>query len=214
MKYKIKNWASHQHYKDRCPPWIKLHHSMLTSEMWVMGSDATRSLAVACMLLAARNESLNGEFNGDPEYVKRFAYLNSKPDFNQLIQYDFIELVQDASNVLAKCDTEKSREETETEKSREDRAFALPDWIDKAQWDLWMKTRKGKKMIADQMQAQVEKLSKWREQGFDHCGALANAAANGYTGLFLPDQGKQPTRKTPPPENFSQRNYGTGVQDL
>ena len=113
MKYRIKNWSAHQHYKDRCPPWIKLHHAMLTSEMWVMGTDATRALAVACMLLAARNESLNGEFNGDPEYVKRFAYLNSKPDFNQLIQYDFIELVQDASVALAECNTEKRREEEE-----------------------------------------------------------------------------------------------------
>ena len=91
-------------------------------------------------------------------------------------------------------------------------AFALPDWIDKTQWDLWMKTRKGKKMIAEQMQAQVDKLCKWRDSGLDHCGALANAAANGYTGLFLPDSGK--SRKTPAPENFSLRDYGQGVQDL
>jgi uncharacterized protein YdaU (DUF1376 family) len=91
-------------------------------------------------------------------------------------------------------------------------AFALPDWVDKTQWDLWMKTRKGKKMIPAQMQAQVAKLGKWRDEGLDYCGALANAAANGYTGLFLPDNGKP--RKTPPPENFSQRDYGTGVQDL
>lgn len=111
MRYRIKNWSDYQHYKDRCPPWIKLHHALLTSEVWVMGTDATRTLAVASMLLASRNDDNDGTFNGDPEYIKRFAYLNTKPDFKQLIEYNFIELVQDASNALAICNTEKSREE-------------------------------------------------------------------------------------------------------
>jgi hypothetical protein len=113
MKYRIKNWADYQHYKDRCPPWIKLHHALLTSEVWVMGTDATRVLAVASMLLASRNNDNDGTFNGDPEYIKRFGYLNSKPDFKQLIEFNFIELVQDASTVLDKCNTEQSRAETE-----------------------------------------------------------------------------------------------------
>ena len=111
MRYRIKNWSDYQHYKDRCPPWIKLHHALLTSEVWVMGTDATRALAVASMLLASRNDDNDGTFNGDPEYIKRFAYLNSKPDFKQLIEYNFIELVQDASTALAECNTEQSREE-------------------------------------------------------------------------------------------------------
>jgi predicted small lipoprotein YifL len=75
-------------------------------------------------------------------------------------------------------------------------AFVLPDWIDKTQWDLWMKTRKGKKMIPEQMQKQVEKLKGWRDEGKDHCGALANSALNGWTGLFLPDSAKNGTRLT------------------
>lgn len=115
IRYRFANWGEYQHYKDRCPPWIKLHHSLITSEVWVMGNDASRALAVACMLLASRDIANDGSFNGDPEYIKRFAYLNSKPDFEHLIKHGFIELVQDASSTLAKCNTEKSREETETE---------------------------------------------------------------------------------------------------
>jgi uncharacterized protein YdaU (DUF1376 family) len=65
-------------------------------------------------------------------------------------------------------------------------AFALPDWIDKTMWDLWMKTRKGKKMIPAQMQAQVNKLEKWRSAGIDYAGALAASAENGWAGLFEP----------------------------
>ena len=189
MEYRIKKWSDHQHYKDRCPPWIKLHHSLLTSEVWVMTSDATRTLAVACMLLASRNEKNDGTFNGDPEYIKRFAYLNSKPDFKPLIDLDFIELLQDASTMLDKCNTEKSRDREEksreeAEKSRS--AFALPDWIDKKMWDLWMQTRKGKKMIPAQMQAQIDKLSRWRDGGVDYAGALSASAEAGWAGLFEP----------------------------
>lgn len=101
-----------------------------------------------------------------------------------------------------------------TNKKEHCNTFVLPDWVDKNQWDLWIKTRKGKKMIPAQMQAQVDKLSKWRSEGMDHCGALANSAANGYTGLFLPDNGKSSQRKAPQPDNFGQRNYGTEITSL
>jgi hypothetical protein len=74
------------------------------------------------MLLASRNNANDGTFNGEPEYVKRFAYLNKTPDFKPLIQYGFIELVHDASNVLAKCNTEESRGEKEESKAEENNA--------------------------------------------------------------------------------------------
>jgi hypothetical protein len=75
--------------------------------------------------------------------------------------------------------------------------FVLPDWIDKTQWDLWIKSRK-KKMIPEQMQAYIDKLAGWRSEGLDHCGALANSALNGYTGLFLPDVKKGNGSAEPP----------------
>lgn len=100
-----------------------------------------------------------------------------------------------AQEVLNECPSPSPSPSPSKSKSKDiGAAFALPDWIDKTQWDLWMKTRKGKKMIVEQMQAQVDKLCKWRDAGLDHCGALANAAANGYTGLFLPDKGKPPSK--------------------
>lgn len=75
-------------------------------------------------------------------------------------------------------------------------AFALPDWIDKTQWDLWLKTRKGKKMTSDQMQANVNKLTKWRDAGMDYCGALADAAAGGWQGLHQPKQSSLANRQS------------------
>ncbi|MFA6271030.1 MAG: hypothetical protein WC657_07550 [Candidatus Paceibacterota bacterium] len=64
-------------------------------------------------------------------------------------------------------------------------AFALPDWIDKSKWDLWLKTRT-KKMIPEQMQAQVDKLTKWRDAGLDYAKALSDAADAGWQGLQEP----------------------------
>lgn len=52
--YSISGWENFQHYKKRNPPWVKLHGSMLTSVAWLKGSDLTRSLMTASILLAAR----------------------------------------------------------------------------------------------------------------------------------------------------------------
>ena len=90
--YKIRNWHEFQHYKDRNPPWIKLHYEVMTSRDWVALDDASRVLAVASMLIASRHE---GTVPNDPDYVKRVAYLNSVPDFRPLLKCGF--LVTDGS---------------------------------------------------------------------------------------------------------------------
>ena len=56
--------------------------------------------------------------------------------------------------------------------------FLLPDWINSEDWNLWLKTRKGKKMISEQMQAQIKKLDRWRSAGLDYGKALNDAAAS------------------------------------
>jgi len=114
MKYKISNWEKFQHYKDRCPPWIKLHFEILMSHDWVMVSDASKLLAVVCMLLASRGE---GTFDGDVDYIKRAANLHNTPCFKELISIGFIKPLADASTkAQAVAIIEKRREETETEK--------------------------------------------------------------------------------------------------
>lgn len=115
MVLRVRNWEEFQHYKDRCPPWIKLHFALLTSEDWVLWDDASRVLAVACMLLASRN---NGEIPANPGYIRRVAYLNCEPNFKPLIDCGFLvydDVLADASNLLAICTTEERREDTEKE---------------------------------------------------------------------------------------------------
>lgn len=95
--------------------------------------------------------------------------------------------------------------------SKKENIFLLPDWINSEHWDLWMKTRKGKKMIHAQMQKQVEKLRKWKDTGQDYSGALETAAENGWSGLYLPEN-KSPQQQKPKKFNASElfQGYGDG----
>lgn len=123
MKYfRIKEWEKYQHYKDRSPPWIKLHRELLTSQTWVMLDDDKKALAVACMLLAAATDN---RIPLDSSYVQRVAYMKSAPDFDALIEVDFIEIIQEKQKTASKplADASKPYSETEesTEKSREEK---------------------------------------------------------------------------------------------
>lgn len=126
--YKIANWDTYQHYKQRNPPppWIKLYTSLLSSEAWVSLDDSGRALMVACMLIGSAR---GGEIPDNPAYIKRVAYLDKMPDFEPLVAFGFLEKVeslapcyQNASIMLAKCYTreEKRREEGEHIESREE----------------------------------------------------------------------------------------------
>lgn len=128
--YRIKNWERFQHYKDRNPPWIKLHRDLLASETWVSVDDASRVLAIACMLLAAATDN---KIPDNPRYVQRVAYLSAPPDFAPLVEVGFLELLKDqevtdaASKKLAAASNEQAKRtasaqeteaEAETEKKR------------------------------------------------------------------------------------------------
>ncbi|PWT80191.1 MAG: hypothetical protein C5B44_05630 [Acidobacteria bacterium] len=118
MRLRIKNWKVYQHYTNRCPPWIKLHFSLLTSRDWITASDSERVLAIACMLVASRDGAGDGSFDADPTYFQRVAYLYSTPDFTPLVSSGFLEPIADASaskrmQANATTETEERREEGE-----------------------------------------------------------------------------------------------------
>jgi hypothetical protein len=129
----IIGWEKFQHYKDRDPPWVKLYRDLLTTESWVLGTDPSRLLQVASILLAARYE------NAIPlrwDLIKKVAHLDmSESQFNaavnHLVESKFLliqevtsetkPVEQSASTVLATCTSEaeqrQSREKTEADKN-------------------------------------------------------------------------------------------------
>lgn len=117
---KVRNWEQFQHYKDRNPPWIKLHFALLSSEDWVTLDDASKLLAVVCMLVASRN---NGMIPNNPAYLKRVACLDRLPKLKPLIDCGFLEIPQaDASAVQAHDSAAQAvaRPETETDTEKKE----------------------------------------------------------------------------------------------
>lgn len=148
--YRVKNWRQFQHYKDRNPPWIKLHFALLSSQDWVTLDDASRVLAIACMLIASRNDGL---IPADPAYIKRVAYLSRTPNFKPLIDCGFLESASGCKQMLAEF-----RPETETETEKKPVASA-PSGAFLRFWGLWPKG------IRKQAQGACWEL--WRKRDYD-----------------------------------------------
>lgn len=109
---RVRNWKHFQHYKDRCPPWIKLATDTFQNYEFSRLSDASKLLAICIWTLASR--SRDGDVPNDFEYLKGVGCLGSmvKADhLKELISAGFLEV---ASNALADC-TQSACSETETE---------------------------------------------------------------------------------------------------
>ena len=117
---KVKNWDEFQHYKNRTPPWIKLHRDLLRDYDFTCLQDASKLHLVLLWLLASQ---LDNKIPTDPKWITKQLGLSKTVNLKPLIDNGFILLVQDASKVLADCkqsaivetETEAYKEETETE---------------------------------------------------------------------------------------------------
>jgi hypothetical protein len=165
---KIKNWSIYQHYKDRNPPWIKLHTDIFQNYKFSKLSDASKLLAICYMTLAARSKT--GEIPCDIEWVKSQCGLGNNITINntkELIDIDFIE---DASNLLASCkqnaslEREREREGEKKEKinKKEKSKIQKPEDVSDQTWEDFITHRKAKKApitatVIDQIQREAIK---------------------------------------------------------
>ena len=122
MVIKPKNWKDFQHYKDRAPPWIKLHKSLLDNYEFHSLQLASKALAPCYWLLASEHQE--GFIEVDERKLAWRFRVSEKiisETVKELISSGFFELVQDASKTLAGCQQLAMLEtETETEKNNGD----------------------------------------------------------------------------------------------
>jgi hypothetical protein len=119
---KIRNWEKFQHYKFRNPSWVKLHVQILQSEDWVTLDDASRLLALICLMLAAKHNGHISLTASTEAYIKRIAYLDHSPNLKPLIDCGFlIEVLADASVLQASAPKCLNRVQS-TEKEKKDYA--------------------------------------------------------------------------------------------
>ena len=151
---RIKNWSDFQHYKDRAPPWVKLHHALLDDFEFHCLPVASRAIAPMLWLLASEN--LDGSISDDLTKVAfrlRMTIEDVQIALKPLIDKGFV--VSD-SNVLADC-KQHALPETETETETEARKptvspvkqsnpkYPKPDDVEQSVWDDFVAHRKRKR---------------------------------------------------------------------
>lgn len=144
----VYNWQRFQHYKDRDPPWVKLYRDLLTSESWVLGTDLSRVVQVASIMLAPRYENkIPYRF----DLLKKVMNLECseaafKKAVDHLVAAKFLEIhevtsevkvvEQSASNALATCVSETDQIREETDKRQNGHSSAVPTDVT-AVFDHW-----------------------------------------------------------------------------
>lgn len=114
---KIKNWSDFQHFKDRTPPWIKLHKTVLEQRDISVISDCSFRVLVGLWLLASEDKSMQGIL--PPIEDIAFRLRKTEKEIDKSIQELSAFLEYDDNTVISERyqddDPEKRRGETETD---------------------------------------------------------------------------------------------------
>jgi hypothetical protein len=97
MLLTVTGWREFQHYRNRTPPWIKLHRHLLDDMAWHGLPDAAKALAPMLWLLAS--ESKDGRIDTTVEHLAfRLRTDRERVDsgLRPLIEAGFVACVQDA----------------------------------------------------------------------------------------------------------------------
>lgn len=117
---KIKNWDKFQHFKDRRPPWIKLHRDILEHRDINSISDGSFRVLVGMWLLASEDKNMGGELPPVEDIAFRLRVEKTKI-IKALKELDAF-LIQDDINAISSDHQDDDPErETETEKRQKQR---------------------------------------------------------------------------------------------
>lgn len=176
MSLTPKNWDEFQHYKDRRPPWIKLHKGLLDDFVFARLPVASRALAPLLWLLASEYDG--GKISATTEEIAfrlRITENELIEAINPLIESGF--LLSD-SEPLAPCKQSARLEEKrrgETEKripraSRDDPEFL--EWYEtyprhEARGDALKAFREARKKVDSETLLTATKQAKQKYAGSD-----------------------------------------------
>jgi hypothetical protein len=113
---RIKNWKKHQHFKDRNPPWIKLQRDILDRRDISLISDKSFRILINLWLLAAEDESREGNLPSIPDIAYRLRksekeIIQALQELKEFVYQDDISVISDRYQ----HDTPETETETETD---------------------------------------------------------------------------------------------------
>lgn len=118
---KIKNWSDFQHFKDRRPPWIKLHRDILENRDISSISDCSFRVLVGIWLLASEDKEMEGSIPDVEDIAFRLRMEKSKvikalKELNNFLIQDDISAISDGYQLdVPEVETEKRRDKGEVE---------------------------------------------------------------------------------------------------
>lgn len=123
----VKNFEKFQHYKERCPPWIKIHRSIFEDYEFECLQDSSKLHLVLIWVLASQCDN---KIRADPQWIKRKIGVKGPVDIQVLVDKGFLVMeggcVQDASKLHTNADSEaEAYKPTETYKSTEAEKVAM-----------------------------------------------------------------------------------------
>lgn len=186
---RVKGWGDFQHYKDRSPPWIKLHRKLLDNYDFAMLPVASKALAPLLWLVAA--ETVDGTVQVDPDWLAfrvKMSVEEVQAGLPPLFDKGFLELV---SGLLAPCKQPATPEREAEAEAEGKKTLARPVARFAEFWDLYP-MKKGRKAaeakwkarnldaIADRILADVRtrmaKDRQWLDGFIPHGSTYVNGA--------------------------------------
>ena len=150
--FRVRNFERFQHYKERLPPWIKLHYTILDNYQIYSLDDATKWHIVAIWLLASRH---NNRLPFDPAWIGHRINAQTPVDLDRLVTLDMIEEIDDS--IMLASRTQGGLSETEAEAEAEADPLKPPQGARFEEW--WhVYPKKVKKIPA---------LKKWKAKRLD-----------------------------------------------
>jgi hypothetical protein len=112
--YRIRNWHNFQHYKNRNPPWIKLHKTILDDPDYAaLPNEAAKYLPLIWLVAS---DSQDGSLPAINKLAFRLRVSSAKCE--EIIKHLSAWVCNDASDVLADR-SQDATPETETEERKE-----------------------------------------------------------------------------------------------
>jgi len=146
MLLQPKNWAVFQHYKDRCPPWIKLHRDLLNDRSYMRLPIASKALAPMLWLLAS--ESKDGVFDGSLDELVFRLHITEKDyqaGVKPLIDNNFFTVVSGVLAERLQTAIPETERETETETKKEKKTLGkrlVSDFSFPKEWEEFCQTER------------------------------------------------------------------------